>query len=73
MIEAPDPADIDSLRADVLILLQRGTAQHPQGARRQKLALRAVMAQHRRDPAGAELLSGIARSQAPASLPLYRA
>jgi hypothetical protein len=31
------------------------------------------MAQYRTDPAGAELLFGIARSQAPASLPLYRA
>jgi hypothetical protein len=31
------------------------------------------MAQYRSDPAGAELLFGIARSQAPASLPLYRA
>lgn len=50
-----DPADIDSLPAEALALLQRG------------------MAQHRSDPAGAELLFGIARSQAPASLPLYRA
>jgi len=31
------------------------------------------MALYRSDPAGAELLFGIARSQAPASLPLYRA
>jgi predicted nucleic acid-binding protein len=31
------------------------------------------MAQYRSDPVGAELLFGIARSQAPASLPLYRA
>ena len=31
------------------------------------------MAQHSSDPAGAELLFGIARSQAPFSLPLYRA
>lgn len=31
------------------------------------------MAQYRRDPDGAELLFGIARSLAPASLPLYRA
>ncbi|MBD3811269.1 MAG: hypothetical protein IE917_03480 [Betaproteobacteria bacterium] len=31
------------------------------------------MALYRADPAGAELLFGIARSQAPASLPLYRA
>jgi hypothetical protein len=31
------------------------------------------MALHRSDPAGAELLFGIARSQAPCSLPLYRA
>jgi hypothetical protein len=31
------------------------------------------MAQYRSDPDGAELLFGIARSQAPASLPLYRA
>jgi hypothetical protein len=31
------------------------------------------MAQYRSDPAGAELLFGIAQSQAPASLPLYRA
>ncbi len=31
------------------------------------------MAQHRSDPVGAELLFGIARSQAPCSLPLYRA
>lgn len=31
------------------------------------------MALHRSDPAAAELLFGIARSQAPASLPLYRA
>jgi hypothetical protein len=31
------------------------------------------MAQYRSNPVGAELLFGIARSQAPASLPLYRA
>lgn len=31
------------------------------------------MAQYRSDPAGAELLFGIARSQVPCSLPLYRA
>jgi hypothetical protein len=31
------------------------------------------MALYRSDPSGAELLFGIARSQAPASLPLYRA
>jgi hypothetical protein len=31
------------------------------------------MAQYRSDPTGAELLFGIARSQAPCSLPLYRA
>jgi hypothetical protein len=31
------------------------------------------MAQYRSDPAGAELLFGIARSQSPASLPLHRA
>jgi hypothetical protein len=31
------------------------------------------MAQYRSDPVGAELLFGIARSQAPCSLPLYRA
>ncbi len=31
------------------------------------------MAQYRSDPAGAEMLFGIARSQAPCSLPLYRA
>lgn len=31
------------------------------------------MALHRSDPSGAELLFGIARSQAPCSLPLYRA
>ncbi len=31
------------------------------------------MALHRSDPAAAELLFGIARSQAPCSLPLYRA
>ncbi|MBW8370718.1 MAG: hypothetical protein K0M66_07075 [Thiobacillus sp.] len=55
MNEMAQPADIDSLPADVLTLLQRG------------------MAQYRSDPAGAELLFGIARSQAPASLPLYRA
>jgi hypothetical protein len=48
-------ADIDSLPAEALALLQRG------------------MALHRSDPAGAELLFGIARSQAPCSLPLYRA
>lgn len=48
-------ADIDSLPAEAMALLQRG------------------MALYRSDPAGAELLFGIARSQAPASLPLYRA
>jgi hypothetical protein len=45
MIE-PDPADLESLPADALALLQRG------------------MALYRSDPAGAELLFGIARSQA---------
>lgn len=50
-----DDADIDSLPAEAMALLQRG------------------MALYRSDPAGAELLFGIARSQAPASLPLYRA